>query len=150
MQADLTAFPGEDAAGLAALESRADLDRYTYYAAGCVGEFWTEMAMAHRPGCARWNPDVMRTRGVRFGQALQMTNVLRDVAQDLRIGRCYLPRHALAARGLAPADLLDPASMPRLPRARRPGGLGETASRGLKITAPSPVGVGWLACAWRC
>ncbi len=114
MQADLTTFPGEDAAGLAALESRADLDRYTYYAAGCVGEFWTEMAMAHLPGCARWNPDVMRARGVRFGQALQMTNVLRDVAQDLRIGRCYLPRQLLAACGLAPADLLDPAAAQRV------------------------------------
>jgi farnesyl-diphosphate farnesyltransferase len=36
---DLTTFPGEDAGGLTALESRAELDRYTYMVAGCVGEF---------------------------------------------------------------------------------------------------------------
>jgi farnesyl-diphosphate farnesyltransferase len=114
MQADLRAFPGEDADGLAWLEARGDLERYTYYAAGCVGEFWTDMAMAHRPACRRWDPDAMRRRGGRFGQALQMTNVLRDLAQDLRIGRCYLPRQDLATLGLAPTDLLKPSAIARL------------------------------------
>ncbi len=114
MQNDLRAFPGDDMAGLTALETRRDLHRYTYYAAGCVGEFWTEMAMAHRPACAAWDADVMRGRGVRFGQALQMTNVLRDLPQDLRIGRCYVPRQDLAAVGLLPADLLQPTAMARL------------------------------------
>ena len=45
----------------------------------------------------------MRARGVRFGKALQMTNVLRDVPADLASGRCYLPAAELAALGLAPA-----------------------------------------------
>ncbi len=114
MQTDLRTFPGEDAAGLAALETRHDLDRYTYFAAGCVGEFWTDMAMAHRPACATWDAGAMRRRGMRFGRALQMTNVLRDLAQDLRIGRCYLPRQDLAAVGLLPRDLLRPTAMTRL------------------------------------
>ena len=114
MQNDLRTFPGEDAAGLVALETRQDLRRYTYYAAGCVGEFWTDMAAAHRPACATWDADAMRRRGVRFGQALQMTNVLRDLAQDLRIGRCYVPRQDLAAFGLLPADLLQATAMARL------------------------------------
>jgi farnesyl-diphosphate farnesyltransferase len=43
-----------------------------------------------------------------------MTNVLRDLAQDLRTGRCYLPRKDLAAAGLTPTDLLDPAAIARL------------------------------------
>jgi len=114
MQVDLRAFPGDDADGLASLDTRGDLNRYTYYAAGCVGEFWTDMAMAHRPACRRWDPDAMRRRGVRFGQALQMTNVLRDLAQDLRMGRCYLPRQDLATLGLAPIDLLQPAAIARV------------------------------------
>jgi farnesyl-diphosphate farnesyltransferase len=114
MQEDLRAFPGENQENLAALESRADLDRYTYYAAGCVGEFWTDMAMAHRPAMRGWDATAMRARGKRFGQGLQMTNVLRDLAQDLRIGRCYLPRQDLLALGLAPGDLLDPAAVERL------------------------------------
>jgi len=113
MQTDLTTFPGETEAELAALEARADLDRYTYFAAGCVGEFWTEMTMAHRPACRAWDGDLRGRQGKRFGQALQMTNVLRDLAQDLRIGRCYVPRQELLAHGLRPADLLHPGSLER-------------------------------------
>jgi farnesyl-diphosphate farnesyltransferase len=114
MVLDLTAFPGEDAAHLVALRTRADLDHYTYLVAGCVGEFWTAIHLAHRPRLARWNVSTMTLEGVRFGKALQMTNVLRDVPQDLRQGRCYVPADDLAAHGLAPADLLDPAAMPKL------------------------------------
>jgi farnesyl-diphosphate farnesyltransferase len=114
MQAELRTFPGEDEGRIVALASRADLDRHAYYAAGCVGGFWTEMAMAHRPACHSWNAESMKRRGVRFGQGLQMTNILRDLAQDLRIGRCFLPREDLAALGLTPKDLLDPGAIGRL------------------------------------
>ena len=107
---DLTTFPGEDAGGLAALESRAELDRYTYMVAGCVGEFWTEVHVAHRPRLARWDLAKMAPLGVRFGKGLQLTNVLRDVPRDLRHGRCYLPREELRHLGLEPSDLLDPAA----------------------------------------
>jgi farnesyl-diphosphate farnesyltransferase len=114
MATDLRTFPQDTAAGLAALDTPADLDRYTYQAAGCVGEFWTEMALAHRPALAAWDREAMRRLGKRFGQALQLTNVLRDLPQDLRIGRCYLPRESLAAAGLVPQDLLDASNLPRL------------------------------------
>ncbi len=108
---DLTTFPGEDEGRLAAFESRQDLDRYTYLVAGCVGEFWTEIHMAHRHRLATWDAREMRQKGVRFGKGLQMTNVLRDLARDLRIGRCYLPRQELARLGLEPTDLLAPAAV---------------------------------------
>ncbi|MDE2058697.1 MAG: squalene/phytoene synthase family protein [candidate division NC10 bacterium] len=108
MVMDLTTFPGEDEGHLVALETRADLDRYTYYVAGCAGEFWTDIHLAHRPSLARWDRELMRQRGVRFGKGLQMTNVLRDLPKDLRIGRCYLPRQELEPLDLQPADLLDP------------------------------------------
>ena len=111
---DLTTFLGEDAAGLAALETRAELDRYTYMVAGCVGEFWTEVHIAHRPRLRRWDPAKMSPLGVRFGKGLQLTNVLRDLPRDLRQGRCYLPGHDLALLGLEPRDLLDSASGPAL------------------------------------
>jgi farnesyl-diphosphate farnesyltransferase len=111
---DLETFPGEDAAGLAALPSRAELDRYTYMVAGCVGEFWTEVHIAHRPRLARWDPAKMAPLSVRFGKGLQLTNVLRDIPRDLRNGRCYLPSHDLALLGLEPRDLLDPAAGPSL------------------------------------
>jgi farnesyl-diphosphate farnesyltransferase len=110
----LDRFPAEDAGRRGALETAADLDRYTYMNAGCVGEFWTEMVVAHRPRCAGWNVPLMRGRGARFGQGLQLVNVLRDLPRDLRIGRCYLPRTELEAAGLAPEALLDPGSLPRV------------------------------------
>jgi farnesyl-diphosphate farnesyltransferase len=110
MTQDLAWFPGDDARGLAALQTRADLERYTYLVAGCVGEFWTDLHAAHRPRLGGWDLPRMRALGVRFGQGLQLTNVLRDVPRDLRQGRCYLPEEDLDRVGLSPRDLLEPAN----------------------------------------
>jgi farnesyl-diphosphate farnesyltransferase len=114
MVESLEHFPPEMADRVGALDTRADLERYTHMNAGCVGEFWTDMVVAHRPRCARWDLPAMRARGVRFGQGLQLVNVLRDLPRDLRIGRCYLPSADLAKLGLVPHDLLNPAALPRL------------------------------------
>lgn len=111
---DLTTFPPERNGVVVALESRRDLDQYIYYVAGCVGEFWTEMHVAHRPSLANWDLELMRTRGICFGKGLQLTNILRDLGHDLRMGRCYLPCDELKAHGLTPTQLLDPATSARL------------------------------------
>ena len=42
---------------------------------------------------------------LRLGQAMQLTNVLRDVGEDLARGRVYLPQSLLAEYGLTHADL---------------------------------------------
>ena len=110
MEMDLNTFPAEDSGGLAALSTGADLDRYTYLVAGCVGEFWTNVTAAHEPSLKKWDVAKMSELGVRFGKALQLTNVLRDIPRDLRGGRCYLPADELAAAGLAAEDLLVPAN----------------------------------------
>jgi farnesyl-diphosphate farnesyltransferase len=111
MAIDLTTFPPEQDGRVVAFKTLQDLDRYTYYVAGCVGEFWTEMHMAHRRSLAAWDLEVMKARGVCFGKGLQLTNILRDLARDLRIGRCYLPSEELLALGLTPEQLLDPATI---------------------------------------
>jgi farnesyl-diphosphate farnesyltransferase len=111
---DLKTFLGEDEGRLVSLESREELDLYTYLVAGCVGEFWTEIMIAHRPRLAGWDAEAMKRRGVRLGKGLQMTNILRDLARDLRIGRCYIPRKELAEIGLSPEALLDPGAVERL------------------------------------
>jgi farnesyl-diphosphate farnesyltransferase len=106
MERDLTRFP--EGGGLVALETLADLDEYTYMAAGCVGEYWTVMTAAHVPTVRRLaRPDFV-ARGVRLGKALQYVNVIRDAAQDLANGRCYIPRALLAEHGLTPESLRDP------------------------------------------
>lgn len=104
---DLQRFEGGRAGAPPALATLDELDRYTYLVAGCVGEFWTEVALRHRPELQAWPRDAMARRGVAYGQALQLTNVLRDAAADLAMGRCYLPEALLSPLGLAPADLLD-------------------------------------------
>ena len=113
MELDLTTFPSEDSGELESLRNQEHLDCYTYLVAGCVGEFWTSLTMAHEPRLAGRDVDEMTALGVRFGKALQLTNVLRDVPRDLRNGRCYLPESDLALEGLAPEDLLEPANSAR-------------------------------------
>ncbi|CAG4886733.1 phytoene/squalene synthase family protein [Paraburkholderia saeva] len=110
MEFDLHTFPDESSGQIVALRELDELDRYTYLVAGCVGEFWTKMTWAHMPGTLKGQPDVALERGVRFGKALQMTNVLRDCGKDLRIGRCYLPSTLLDEARLSPQDLLLPES----------------------------------------
>jgi farnesyl-diphosphate farnesyltransferase len=112
MERDLSRFPnaqpGDPPPVPVALETLAELDEHTYYAAGCVGEYWTLMCAAHVPGLERLaRPDLI-ARGVRLGKALQMVNVLRDIPADLREGRCYLPMELLARAELRPNDLTDP------------------------------------------
>ena len=109
MELDLTRFPAEDSGQVSALKDAPELDEYTYYVAGCVGEFWTAMTVAHTPSLSGWDAHLMSELGVRFGKALQLTNVLRDLPRDLRMGRCYLPRTELDGVGMAPKELLDPA-----------------------------------------
>ncbi|HJU06077.1 MAG TPA: phytoene/squalene synthase family protein [Nitrospiraceae bacterium] len=106
MEMDLTVFPGDTVNDLTALQTVADLDRYTYYVAGCVGEFWTKMSHAHLPSLAKWDVTQMGMIGVRFGKGLQLTNVLKDMARDFQRGRCYIPLSLLNEVGLKPTDLL--------------------------------------------
>lgn len=107
MEMDLVAFPGTSAAELTALKTLDDLDRYTYYVAGCVGEFWTDLMCAHRKALASWKVRDMAEVGVRFGKGLQLTNIVKDIAHDLQNGRCYVPAPLLAEAGLVATDLLD-------------------------------------------
>ena len=107
MEGDLINFPDEDSGEIAALEHIADLEKYLYHVAGCVGQFWTEISAAHVAGLNGWDPGAMGELGVAYGKALQLTNVLRDLPKDLRIGRCYLPMEQLEPLGLEPPDLLN-------------------------------------------
>lgn len=113
MEMDLIRFPGESSGELVALSTMDELDRYTYYVAGCVGEFWTQMVCAHRPGMGGWNVAEKSAIGVRFGKGLQLTNIVKDIARDLHRGRCYVPESLLAEAGLKPADLLIESNLPR-------------------------------------
>jgi farnesyl-diphosphate farnesyltransferase len=106
MQMDFRYFPGEDEQSLTALPSRRELDRYCGFIGGGPGLFWTDLCFEHLPSLGALSRDRMRELGDRYGRGLQMTNILRDLPADLRIGRCYIPRDELLAEGLEPARLL--------------------------------------------
>lgn len=99
---DLQRFANRDR--VAALQSAAELDEYTFLVAGCVGKFWTRLCFQHLKNYARLDAATMESLGVNFGKGLQLVNVLRDLPEDLKNGRCYLPAEELRARGVEPED----------------------------------------------
>jgi farnesyl-diphosphate farnesyltransferase len=149
---DLQRFAPANPPKLAALETDADLDDYTWRVAGCVGEFWTRSCRARLFPDAPVDEAVLLRDGVRFGKGLQLVNILRDIPADLRKGRCYIPRQALRQAGLAPEDLLSTANEPRF-RALYHAHLDQAASHlraGWNYTNALPRGQCRLrlACAW--
>jgi farnesyl-diphosphate farnesyltransferase len=79
-----------DGTGRLELTAIEDLRRYCYVVAGIVGELLTELFLAAEP---RLEPaaEGLRERAARFGEALQLVNILKDAASDAREGRSYLP-----------------------------------------------------------
>lgn len=114
MEMDLTHFSEADARAVRALPDMSDLDRYTYYVAGVVGEFWTKIHVAHLPALRHHNVGTLCELGVRFGKGLQMTNILKDLGRDLHMGRCYLPETQLRALHLDPETLRQPQARHRI------------------------------------
>lgn len=75
------------------------LTAYCRWVAGVVG--WMIVPIAGYDG-----GEETRLRALQLGQAMQLTNILRDVGEDLARGRCYLPESWLAGYGVSVADLL--------------------------------------------
>ena len=104
---DLQRFgPAKEGGEISSLTSNDELDDYAYRVAGCVGIFWSKMSLAHLMTLSPEKEKVFLEKGIQFGKALQMINILRDIPEDLRFGRCYIPSEALAEHGLEPEDLL--------------------------------------------
>jgi phytoene synthase len=70
----------------------ADLEVYCYRVASVVG-----LIMTHIFGAT--SSEALR-RAAQLGTAMQLTNILRDVGEDHRMGRVYLPQDELHAFGI--------------------------------------------------
>ncbi len=83
-----------------------DLAAYCYVVAGIVGEMLTELFLLGRPVLEPAAAD-LRRRAPRFGEGLQLVNILKDAAVDAGEGRRFLPTHlpAAAVFGRARASL---------------------------------------------
>ncbi len=109
---DLQRFgPANESGSISALNHPDELDDYAYRVAGSVGEFWTSITLAHLINMNHEKESRFFAYGVRFGKALQMINILRDIPEDLRFGRCYIPSDSLESVGISPTDLLDVENM---------------------------------------
>jgi len=76
--------------GILRLRNVEDLRAYCYAVAGIVGEMLTELFLLERPNLEPIGP-YLRERAARFGEALQLVNILKDSASDATEGRNYLP-----------------------------------------------------------
>jgi farnesyl-diphosphate farnesyltransferase len=76
----------------------AELERYCYYVAGVVGEMLTDLFCHHSPLIDR-SRSFLEARAVSFGIGLQMTNIIKDVWDDLERGTCWLPRDVFRRHG---------------------------------------------------
>jgi farnesyl-diphosphate farnesyltransferase len=79
-----------DADGTLRLADIEDLRSYCYAVAGIVGEMLTELFLLERPHLESI-AGYLRGRAARFGEALQLVNILKDSASDATEGRNYLP-----------------------------------------------------------
>ena len=95
-----------DESGHLQLRDLDELRRYCYVVAGIVGELLTDLFLEAEPGLAPI-ADPLRSRAGRFGEALQLVNILKDSTADARAGRRYLPAEVDPGTvfGLARRDL---------------------------------------------
>jgi phytoene synthase len=77
----------------------ATLERYCHNVAGVVGEL--------AAGIFGVSDERSYEYARRLGLALQLTNIIRDVGEDARRGRVYLPLDELQRHGVKVSDLLD-------------------------------------------
>ena len=75
-----------------------DLLTYCYHVAGTVGRMLV-------PVLAPKDAHNLMTFADNLGHAMQVTNILRDVGEDLKVGRLYLPQDMMDKHGVTTDDL---------------------------------------------
>jgi phytoene synthase len=85
-----------------------DLYKYCYHVAGAVGCMMA-VAMGVSP-----DDDATLDRACDLGIAFQLANIARDVEEDDRVGRCYLPEEWLVEMDIPPGQHMKPPFRQRL------------------------------------
>ena len=75
------------------LQTWEELDRYCYLVAGVVGVIMTHLFTTPRPE--------LLAAAKNLGTAMQLTNILRDIQEDLERNRIYLPQEELNRFGIS-------------------------------------------------
>src|SRR3954452_22957656 len=124
---------------VAAYHTYDDLARYMWGSAAVIG--LEMLPVLGRAGDeVRW--DVLEQHAIDLGLAFQLTNFLRDVAEDLRRGRVYLPQESLDRFGvdrdrLARGRVDEPIRNLVAWEIERARGLYQRAAPGIELVHPS-------------
>jgi len=113
--------------------TEADLLLYCYRVAGTVG-----CMMAVLMGVEAQDEETLG-RAADLGIAFQLANIARDLVEDARVGRVYLPAEWLKEAGLSAEELADPRARPALAVLAR-----RLAERELAYRASAQVGAARL------
>lgn len=108
---DLERFTDASGKQIISLDNEEELDDYTYRVAGSVGELWTHMSLDHLFEMDSEMQEILFIKALNFGKSLQLINILRDLPEDLLMGRCYLPKETLEKYNLSAEDLKDSKNM---------------------------------------
>lgn len=102
MEWDLNYFTDEEFSYLIkAVPSAKETQNYCAAMGGAPGVFWAKLLLNGK------QDENFTEQAKQIGTALQMTNILKDIASDIAIGRIYLPITDLNKHSLMPQDLLE-------------------------------------------
>jgi len=79
--------------------TQVELEHYCYHVASAVGLLAIEIFGYQNPKTKNY--------AINLGMALQLVNIIRDVGEDAKRGRVYLPKNLLRAYELTPEDILE-------------------------------------------
>ncbi|MDH3455284.1 MAG: squalene/phytoene synthase family protein [Gemmatimonadota bacterium] len=94
---------------VAALSTMTELERYCYFVAGTVGHLLTRLFEGHGAGWTQQRRERLEGLATSFGLGLQLTNIIKDVADDRRRGWIFVPQELCQLEGIDPAHLQDAA-----------------------------------------
>jgi len=98
---------GSDKASLP-IKTEDDLNTYSQYVAGTIGELCLALCFYHYPGTTTEDErsELVRAGG-KMGMVLQHINIARDIQVDAQLGRVYLPTSWLKKEKLTPVDIIN-------------------------------------------
>lgn len=79
-------------------DTQGELESYCYYVAGSVGLMILPILSKHH--------SLLKEKAIELGKAMQLTNILRDIGEDLERGRLYLPKEIINRFGYTSKDMV--------------------------------------------
>lgn len=106
MQIDLLRF--DDSGRIRSISTFNELIKYANLIGGIPALYWHNVYLKYNSRIFKNN--VFRT-SFRIGSALQLTNILKDINEDIKNGRCYIPKEYLDSVKIKEEDLLNPSTI---------------------------------------